>query len=99
MTTSIQAERIYPAIILNEPYADWVKKGKKKIETRTRLLTKLVGDVVFCCDKGKSKNSENAGNALCIVSVESGRLMRDKDQEDACIENAIGRYAYPLSNL
>jgi hypothetical protein len=99
ITSSILAERIYPAIILNEPYAAWVKQGKKKIETRTRLLTKLVGDVVFCCDKGKSKNSKNAGNALCIVSVESGRLMLDKDEEDACIENAIIQYAYPLSNL
>jgi hypothetical protein len=91
-------ERIYNAIILNEPYADYVKTGSKDIETRMRMLSKLVGDFIICCDKGKSKGSKNFGKALCIVDVQSGRPMKDEDAERACIENAPGRYAYPLLN-
>jgi hypothetical protein len=90
--------RIYNAIILNEPYAGWVKIWRKTIETRMRLLSKLVGDIVICCDKGKSISSPNCGKALCIVTVENGRPMEDKDAPWAVIENVPGRYAYPLSN-
>ncbi len=92
-------ERIYNAIILNEPYAGWVKEGKKTIETRMRLMTKLIADIIICCDKGKSVGSPNFGKALCIVNVAMGRPMGDEDAGDACIANFPGRYAYPLSNL
>lgn len=88
---------ILPAIILNEPYADYVKIGKKIIETRMRLFT-FSGDIVICCDKGKSKGSKNAGNCLCVVYWTAGRPMIDEDAEGACIENVPGRYAFPLSN-
>jgi hypothetical protein len=91
-------DRIYNAIILNEPYAGMVKTGEKYIETRMRLLSKFVGDFIICCDKGKSKGSKNFGKALCIVDVQSGRPMKDEDTEGACIENAPGRYAYQLLN-
>lgn len=86
-----------PAIILNEPYAGYVKEGKKIIETRMRLFT-FTGDIIICCDKEKSKASKNAGNCLCIVHWDKGRPMTDEDIEGACIENVPGRYAFPLSN-
>jgi hypothetical protein len=92
-------DRIYRAIILNEPYASMVKGGKKTIETRMRFLHKLVGDVIFCCDGGKSKHSQWAGRAMCLLTVDAGRSMKDEDAERACIENAPKRIAYPLSNL
>lgn len=92
-------DRIFNAIILNEPYAGYVKEGKKTIETRMRMLSKLIGDIIICCDKGKSFGSPNFGKALCIVTVEMGRQMRYEDIGGACIENIMGRYAYPLSNL
>jgi len=91
--------REYNAIILNEPYANYVKQGKKIIETRMRRLSKLYGDIVICCDKGKSKGWKNYGKAICIVNVMGARPMEDRDAEAACIENAPGRYAYPLQNL
>lgn len=95
---AVELMRVYWALILNEPFAGWVKEGKKTIETRMRLMSKLVGDVVICCDKGKSVGSPNFGKALCIVSVAHGRPMIDEHIKYACIENAPGRYAYPLSN-
>jgi hypothetical protein len=92
-------DRVYNAIILNEPYAGWVKTGKKTIETRMRRLSQLSGDVIICCDKGKSADSKNAGKAICLVYVKFYRVMVESDVEEACIENAVGRWAYPLTNL
>lgn len=91
-------DRIFNAIILNEPYADLVKEGIKDIETRMRLMSKLKGDLVICCDKGKSIDSKNAGKALCIVQSEGGRVMTKEDETGACIGCVPGRYAYPLKN-
>lgn len=93
-----QSHRVFNAIILNEPYAGYVKEGKKTIETRMRNLSKFIGDFIICCDKGKSKGSQNFGKALCIVGVDYGRPMTDAMEGEACIENAPGRYAYPLFN-
>ena len=91
-------ERIYNAIILNEPYATQVMERIKSVETRMRRLSKFIGEFVICCDKGKSKDSPNAGKALCIVDVEKFRPMTKEDEDAACIECAEGRFAYPLSN-
>lgn len=87
-----------PAIILNEPFAQYVKDGVKTIETRMKAF-KHRGDIIICCDKGKSAGSKNAGKAICIVNVTDCRPMKDEDERAACIANVPGRYAYPLSNL
>lgn len=89
--------RIYPAIILNEPYAGYIKLQIKTIETRMKKFSHR-GDIVICCDKGKSAGSENAGKALCIVDVYDVRPMVDGDAAAACIGNVPGRYAYLLRN-
>lgn len=93
----MNTDRIYNAIILNEPYAGKVMAQIKKIETRMKRLG-LVGDLVICCDKGKSKLSPNAGNALCIVEVTECRDMTPDDEKDACIECIEGRKAFPMTN-
>lgn len=83
-------ERIYAALVLNDyngaPYAQWVKEGKKKIETRMGRLFTHRGDIVICCGAGKSVGS-NAGNALCIVNLWHGRSMMNTPEEieAACI--------------
>jgi hypothetical protein len=89
--------RTYNAIILNEPYADKVKQRIKTIETRMKRLN-LIGELIICCDKGKSKHSKNAGKALCIVTVTECRSMTESDQVAACIECVPGRIAFPLTN-
>lgn len=69
------------------------------IETRMRILSQLKGEVIICCDKGKSKDSPNAGKAICMVHSEGARVMTDDDVKAACIGNIPGRYAYPLHGL
>lgn len=91
------ADRIYNAIILNEPYADKVKERLKTIETRMRRMN-IVGDLVICCDKGKSKHSKNSGKALCLVTITECREMVSADEQQACIECVPGRIAYPMTN-
>lgn len=74
---------IYNAIILTDPWATLITQGVKKIETRTRLLKQLTGDVVICCSN--SSTSTYAGLALCIVNVFDVRqYMLPSDAEAAC---------------
>lgn len=93
--------RTYKALILNDykdtPYAQWVKEGKKSIETRMGRLFKYRGDVVICCGKTNSV-SANAGKALCIVEIWHGRPMLGGDEENACIEWHKDRKALLLRN-
>jgi hypothetical protein len=93
-------ERIYAALVLNDypdkHYATWVKEGIKTIETRSRLFT-FTGDLVICC--GKKSVTPNAEKALCLVYFHKGRPMTDDDAAAACIENAPGRVAFPLTDL
>ncbi len=83
-------QRIYKALVLNDyegtPYAQWVKEGRKKIETRMNRLFTYRGDIVICCGATKSV-SDNAGKALCIVEIWKGREMRNTPEEieAACI--------------
>ena len=80
--------KIFKGLILNDyqhtPYAQWVKEGKKKIETRMKRLFTFRGDVVICCGKTNSV-SDNAGKSLCIVEIWHGRAMIKADEEAACI--------------
>lgn len=82
--------QIYRALVVNDypdaPYAQWIKEGKKKIETRMNRLFTYRGDVVICCGKTNSVGI-NAGKAICIVEIFHGRQMdATKDECDAaCI--------------
>lgn len=92
---------IYNGIILNDyadaPYAEWVRIGKKKIETRMNRLFSYRGDIVICCGKTNSV-SKNAGKAICIVEIWKGRNMLPEDVEDACIEWHKDRKSLLLRN-
>ncbi len=95
--------RIFKALILNDyenaPYAQYVKEGRKKIETRMNRLFSYRGDVVICCGKTNSV-SNNAGRALCIVEIWKGRPMKNEVDEmlAACIEWCEDRKALLLRN-
>lgn len=93
--------RQYKAIILNDyqenPYAEWVKIGRKRIETRMKRKFHYRGDIVICCGKTNSV-TENAGKALCIVEIWKGRKMQPKDEQDACIEYHDDRQCLLLRN-
>lgn len=79
---------IYKGLILNDyqnaHYAQWVKEGRKKIETRMNRLFSFRGDVIICCGSTNSVTA-NAGKALCIVEVWKGRRMLKSDEPAACI--------------
>ncbi|MBC7947350.1 MAG: ASCH domain-containing protein [Chitinophagaceae bacterium] len=72
----------FKALILNDypgaPYAEWIKTGKKTIETRHKAF-RYTGDVVICCGKSNSVG-KNAGKALCIVELWKVRAMRKEDE-------------------
>lgn len=90
--------QILPALVLNQPYAMFVKEGKKTIETRMRRFHHWKGgDLVICM--GKNNDHPLAGKAICVVEMATWRTMEDKDAEGACIQNVPGRYAYDLCNL
>jgi hypothetical protein len=81
-------KRMVKAIILNDykgaPYADWIKNGKKTIETRNRSFN-FRGDIVICCGKTNSVG-KNAGKALCIVELWKIRPMKKSDEKAAGVK-------------
>ena len=83
-------KRRYKALILNDYegayYAQWIKEGKKKIETRMKRMFSYRGDLVICCGATNSV-TENAGKALCIVNLWKARPMQNEAAEiaAACI--------------
>lgn len=96
-------ERIYNALVVNDylnyPYAQWIKEGKKTIETRMNRLFSFRGDVVICCGKTNSVG-KNKGKALCIVEIWRGRPMKNKLDEikAACIGYDPNRKSLFLRN-
>ena len=93
-------KRKFKALIMNDyegtPYAEWIKTGKKKIETRTRSF-KYRGDVVICCGK-KNSVGKNAGNALCIVDLWKIRDMQKADEKAAGVKCRPGIKAFLFRN-
>jgi len=80
--------KTFKALILNDypgaPYADWIKTGKKTIETRHRSFN-YKGDLVICCGKTNSVG-KNAGKALCIVELWKIRPMKKSDETAAGVK-------------
>lgn len=97
------SHRKYRALILNDyehaQYAEWVKTGKKPIETRMGRMFSYRGDLVICCGKTNSVGP-NAGKALCIVELYDARPMKNTPDEiaAACIEWHPKRKSHLLRN-
>ncbi len=79
---------LYKALVVNDdlhaPYAQWIKEGKKKIETRMNRLFSYRGDVIICCGKTNSYGP-NAGKAICMVEIYAGGDMQPEHAEASCI--------------
>ena len=95
--------RIYKGLILNDyentPYAQWVKEGKKLIETRMNRQFNYRGDLIICCGATNSVTT-NAGKALCIVNLWKARPMKNepKEIEASCIDWNEKRKAHLLKD-
>ena len=93
-------QRIYKALIMNDypgaPYAEWIKKGTKTIETRYRKFN-YQGDIIICCGKTNSVG-ENAGKALCLVELWKIRPMKKGDEKAAGVRFNPNLYCYLFRN-
>lgn len=91
--------RIVPALVVNDyegaPYAQWIKEGKKTLETRLGRHFNYVGDLVICCGKSKSVGP-NAGKAICMVRMAGWNYMAPRHAEAACIGWDVRRYIHYL---
>lgn len=88
--------KTYRAISLKQPWANWVREGKKTIETR-KWDTKYRGDLVIC--SSKSPKIEPAGCALCVVEVYDTRPMKREDERAACVKRYPKAHSWLLRNL
>ena len=88
--------KIYKAISLKQPWANWVASGKKTLETR-RWSTPYRGDLVIC--SSKRPNIDPAGYALCIVELYDIKPMTKKDEREACVKMYPKAMCWYLRNL
>ena len=94
--TLIAMSELLTAISLQQPYANWVAEGRKKIETRT-WTTKYRGDLLICASQ--SGKGTPKGVALCVVELYGIRLMTEADEEAACIRLYPRAKAWLIRNV
>lgn len=87
---------IAKAISLKQPWANLIRDGKKRIETR-KWNTHYRGDLIIC--SSANPKIEPAGYALCIVELYDVRMMTEEDEEAACYEIYPNAHAWLLRNL
>ena len=96
-----EEKKIYKGLVVNDyegtPYVQWIKEGKKTIETRMNRLFSYRGDVIICCGKTNSVG-ENKGKAICIVEVYKGGDMQPEHEKASCIEYHKDRKVLLLRN-
>src|SRR5713101_4878638 len=83
------------ALLLKQPYANWVASGRKTIETRS-WATKYRGDLLVC--SSQSGEGEPKGLALCLVELYDIRPMIAEDEVAACIEVYLNANAWLIRN-
>lgn len=96
------------AISIRQPWADFIVKGLKTIETRT-WTTNYRGDLLICSSQSfdpvwndvrlEYKNQLEYGRALCIVELYEIRPMIKSDEEEACCVVYPGAYSWLLKNV
>ena len=88
------------AISLHQPWASWIARGLKTIETRS-FRTRQRGPLLICSTKMPDLGLEcyPLGKALCIVNVDDCRPMRKTDEDEAMCTCEPGRWAWVLSDI
>lgn len=95
----MRADRIYPAIVVNDyslnRYGTKIKEGEKCVETRMGRMFRYRGPVIICVGASNSVGP-NTGKAICMVDLWKARDMTDDDVDGACIGNHPDRRAHLL---
>ena len=96
------------AISIRQPWADFIVKGVKTIETRT-WTTDYRGDILICSSKLfdpawndmrlEYRNSLAYGKALCIAELYDIKPMTAEHQEEAGCKVYPGAYSWFLRNI
>ena len=86
------------AISLHQPWATWISKGKKTIETRF-WPTAYRGDLLIVSTKKPKFNDYPLGKALCVVKVVGCRPMKVPDEEKAMCRWKCGKYSWLLEDI
>lgn len=102
----------FSALSVNQPFADMISKGIKKIEVRSRA-TKHRGDILIVSSKKvfdgyEYKDEDRIGVSICRVELYDCKLLKECSEEElssACLkrEDLIkalksGHYAWFLKN-
>lgn len=77
-------------------YATLVENGIKTLETRT-WATQYRGDLLITCSA--SSKTENAGKAVCVVTLSGCEEMKQEHEEKACIKTYPKAKVWHLENL
>ncbi len=92
------------ALSLKQPWAHWVRRGLKTIETRT-WKTKYRGDLLICASKKIDRAAVNldeipyellVGMAVAVTGVVDCRPMTREDEHAAMCPWVKGKFAWVL---
>jgi len=81
---------------MTPPFGQFVRDGKKTIETRV-WKPPYLGPVLFVC--AKKPPSPETGMALCVAEVTHFRKMVEADEVAACCSIYAGAWAWILTNV
>ncbi len=84
------------ALCFKEPWASFVREGKKTIETRT-WATSYRGDILLCASKRPS--SEISGKAFAVATLAEVRAMTKDDEKQACCKIYPRAHAWILHDI
>ena len=86
----------YTALSVKQPFANWIRDGRKTIETRT-WSTAYRGDLLIVSSRRPSISP--AGYAVALVNLVDCRPMVAGDWQAACCDPYPGAYGWFLENI
>ena len=92
----VQQPRLCTAVSVKQPFANWIREGRKTIETRT-WSTAYRGPLLIV--SSRRPTIEPAGYALALVNLVDCRPMAAGDWPAACCDPYAGAFGWFLENI
>jgi len=86
------------AISIRQPWASYIAKGKKTIETRSQPIN-YRGDLLIVSSKTGPAKGLPLGKALCMAKLVDCRPMTENDEEAAMVKFLPGMFAWVLKDI